>query len=76
MSGSATSLMARRLCRSMLPCAAALALLTTASRASAQEQLCDNAFEDCRAIVISMIRAETAGLDVSMWFMTDTRYSS
>lgn len=76
MPGSAASLMARRLCRSILSCAAALVLLTAASRADAQERLCDNAFEDCRAIVISMIRAETAGLDVSMWFMTDARYST
>jgi hypothetical protein len=44
--------------------------------AAAQERLCDNSFEDCRAPIIQMIRAETAGLDVSFWFMTDTRYSS
>ena len=43
---------------------------------SAQERLCDNSYEDCRATIIAMIRAENVGLDVSMWFMTDTRYSS
>jgi len=42
---------------------------------SAQERLCDNSFEDCRTPILNMIRAERVGLDVSMWFMTDTRYS-
>jgi phosphatidylserine/phosphatidylglycerophosphate/cardiolipin synthase-like enzyme len=51
-------------------------LLTTAKLSSAQERLCDNSYEDCRAPIIQMIRAETVGLDVSMWFMTDTRYSN
>src|SRR5262245_43442559 len=58
---------------------AACALLTltvNASTASAQERLCDVSFEDCRSSIISMIRAETVGLDVSFWFMTDTRYST
>ena len=51
--------------------------LAVASSASAQnERLCDNAFEDCRSTIITMIRAETVGLDVSFWFMNDTRYST
>ncbi len=54
----------------------ALVLLTAALPASAQERLCDNSYEDCRAAIIEMIRAENVGLDVSMWFMTDTRYST
>jgi hypothetical protein len=40
------------------------------------ERLCDNSFEDCRATILQMIRTETAGIDVSFWFMTDWRYSS
>ena len=54
----------------------ALVLLAAAPPTSAQERLCDNSFEDCRATIIQMIRAENVGLDVSMWFMTDTRYST
>ena len=50
--------------------------LATASPTAAQERLCDNSYEDCRAPIIDMIRAENVGLDVSMWFMTDTRYST
>jgi phosphatidylserine/phosphatidylglycerophosphate/cardiolipin synthase-like enzyme len=42
----------------------------------AQESLCDNTYEDCRAPIINMIRAENAGIDVSMWFMTDARYAT
>ena len=56
--------------------AVAAAFVLVASRPlAAQERLCDNSYEDCRASIIQMIRAENVGLDVSMWFMTDTRYS-
>jgi phosphatidylserine/phosphatidylglycerophosphate/cardiolipin synthase-like enzyme len=55
--------------------AAALAF-AIAPAASAQERLCDNAFEDCRTPILDMIRAERVGIDVSLWFMTDTRYST
>src|SRR5690349_107402 len=44
--------------------------------ASAQERLCDVSFEDCRSTIIQMIRDEKVGLDVSFWFMDDTRYST
>ena len=47
-----------------------------ASSTAAQERLCDNSFEDCRAPIIDLIRAERVGIDVSMWFMTDWRYST
>ena len=54
-----------------------LALATTSSaQVAPPERLCDNAFEDCRATILEMIRNETAGIDVSYWFMTDWRYSS
>jgi hypothetical protein len=38
--------------------------------------LCDIAYEDCRADVLDLIRRETVGIDLSFWFMTDSRYSS
>jgi phosphatidylserine/phosphatidylglycerophosphate/cardiolipin synthase-like enzyme len=38
--------------------------------------LCDIAYEDCRAKVVTLIQNETAGIDVSFWFMTDARYSN
>ena len=71
--------MKRRLCWSRLlgvTPVTALVLLTAALPTSAQERLCDNSYEDCRATIIGMISAENVGLDVSMWFMTDTRYST
>jgi phosphatidylserine/phosphatidylglycerophosphate/cardiolipin synthase-like enzyme len=55
--------------------ATGLAVLLASSTA-AQERLCDNSFEDCRAPIIDLIRAERVGIDVSMWFMTDWRYST
>ena len=52
-------------------------ILSGAAPAFAQgERLCDNAYEDCRALVLNMIRAENVGLDVSFWFMIDARYST
>ena len=56
-------------------CAVLLLGLSILPRASAQEQLCDNAYEDCRTPIRQLIRNETVGLDVSFWFMTDNRYS-
>ena len=47
-------------------------LLTLSSRASAQERLCDSAFEDCRNQLWSLIDHETVGIDVAYWFMQDT----
>jgi phosphatidylserine/phosphatidylglycerophosphate/cardiolipin synthase-like enzyme len=54
----------------------AVALWTPPVASAQHESLCDNSFEDCRAPIISLIRNETVGLDVSFWFMTDTRYSA
>ena len=39
--------------------------------ARAQHRLCDPGGEDCRALLINHIRAETVGLDVAFWFMED-----
>jgi hypothetical protein len=44
--------------------------------ASAQDRLCDPGDEDCRAILIDYIRAETVGIDVAFWFMEDSRYTT
>ena len=52
-----------------------LLLLAVAPAARAQERLCDNAFEDCRALILQMIRNERVGIDVSFWFMDDARYA-
>jgi hypothetical protein len=46
------------------------------SSAAAAERLCDPAFEDCRAALIQLIRAEQTGIDVAFWFMEDARYSN
>ena len=55
---------------------AALLGVAFTAPSSAQERLCDNSYEDCRASILNMIRAETVGIDVSFWFMIDARYST
>ena len=40
------------------------------------ERLCDPAGEDCREILLNLIRAERTGIDVAFWFMEDARYSA
>ena len=66
----------------LIPVTALTLTLTLATPSAAQvapapaDRLCDNSFEDCRATILQMIRAETAGIDVWYWFMTDWRYSS
>jgi phage gp37-like protein len=55
----------------------ALASLTWASGpAQAADRLCDPGGEDCRAILINLIRNERAGIDVAFWFMEDSRYTT
>ena len=49
-------------------------VLAVAAPAHAAESLCDSSFQDCRTPLISLIRAETAGIDVGFWFMEDQRY--
>ena len=41
---------------------------------TAQDRLCDTAFEDCRTPVWQLIDNETVGIDVAFWFMDDTSY--
>jgi hypothetical protein len=48
----------------------------TAQTVQAQDRLCDPGGEDCRAILINLIRNETVGIDVAFWFMEDARYSN
>jgi hypothetical protein len=46
------------------------------SEAHAQDRLCDPAEENCRTILINLIRNELVGIDVAFWFMEDARYSN
>lgn len=48
----------------------------TPAREADATYICDIAGEDCRANVLTLIKNETAGIDVSFWFMTDARYSN
>src|SRR6187549_1745634 len=41
-----------------------------------QERMCDPAFEDCRADVLTYIQQETVEIDMGFWMMTDARYSN
>jgi len=56
----------------------AVAIITSLwpSSAAALERLCDPAFEDCRAPLLSLIKNENVAIDVAFWFMTDTQYSN
>jgi HKD family nuclease len=56
----------------------AMALLnpTPAQAQSSFERLCDPQFEDCRTPLVTLIDAETQGIDVAFWFMYDARYSN
>ncbi|MEN3337115.1 MAG: hypothetical protein V7647_791 [Acidobacteriota bacterium] len=52
------------------------ALGMSATPARALDRLCDPSHEDCRAILINYIRAETQSIDVGFWFMEDARYTT
>jgi hypothetical protein len=52
------------------------ALGASAAPAQALDKLCDPANEDCRAVLISLIRAERVRIDVGFWFMEDARYTT
>jgi hypothetical protein len=55
----------------------AMALIFGAARAaSAADRLCDPGLENCRTILINLIRAEQVGIDVAFWFMEDSRYTT
>src|SRR5687767_1022433 len=49
-------------------------LLLSARPTAAQERLCDPTFEDCRYPLWQLIDAETVGIDVAFWYLTDGSY--
>ena len=51
-------------------------LLGAATRAAATDRLCDPGNEDCRNLVIGLIRAEQVRIDVAFWFMEDQWYAN
>ena len=53
-----------------------LLLPAAAPDACAAHRLCDPGLEDCRAILVDLIRKETVGIDVGFWFMEDPAFSS
>src|SRR3954451_8579316 len=67
-----------RTVRKAMRTAMALAIIVTLwpSHAAALEKLCDPAFEDCRAPLLTLINNEKVAIDVAFWFMTDTQYSN
>src|SRR4051812_39954377 len=72
-----------RLPRHLLVVVAALMLLMAARSGSAQtprlasqERMCDPAFQDCRADVLTYIQQETVEIDMGFWMMADARYSN
>jgi hypothetical protein len=70
--------------RAVLACIVTLACFAPAAAqepaaptcAGPGECLCDSSYEDCRTPILQLIRAETVGIDVSYWFMSDARYSA
>jgi len=58
--------------RSTLPAVLfALALLISPARAAAEVNLCDLAYESCRAQLLRLIANETVGIDAAYWYMRD-----
>src|SRR5688500_4670579 len=53
----------------------ALALVLCFGASARADALCDPAFQDCRAHLVSLIRNETVGIDVAFWFMKDETYA-
>ena len=67
---------ARRSRAALVIVCTAAAWLGSSRTAAALDQLCDPAAENCRAILINLIRTERVGIDVGFWFMEDARYSN
>ena len=55
---------------------AAAVLLLGAGRAEALERRCDPSFENCRTEVLNLIRSESVGIDVGLWFIEDNRWAN
>jgi phosphatidylserine/phosphatidylglycerophosphate/cardiolipin synthase-like enzyme len=49
---------------------------SAAPSAVAADRLCDPGLENCRTLLINLIRAEMVGIDVGFWFMEDARFST
>ena len=62
--------------RLLTPTVCLLIAFAAAAPATADERLCDSAFEDCRAPLLQLINNETQGIDVAFWFMEDSRYAT
>ncbi len=54
----------------------ALVLAGAAPAAAQVDRLCDPGNEDCRAILIDYMDAETEAIDIAFWFMEDARYTA
>ena len=54
------------------------AAVLTPGRAAAQtlEQLCDPSYQNCQTQLLSLINNETVEIDVGLWFMTDSTFST
>jgi phosphatidylserine/phosphatidylglycerophosphate/cardiolipin synthase-like enzyme/regulation of enolase protein 1 (concanavalin A-like superfamily) len=52
-----------------------LAICAAPGPARAAETLCDPSVQNCRTKLLSLIDAELMGIDVSFWFMEDSRYA-
>lgn len=59
-----------------LLCVSLLLLLLSALPASAKTVLCDPAYQNCRTTLLSLIELEPFGIDASVWFMEDMRFSA
>jgi hypothetical protein len=66
--------MATRAVRSGL--LAVVLVVASVNQALAADRLCDPGLENCRTILINLIRAERVGIDVAFWFMEDPRYTT
>jgi phosphatidylserine/phosphatidylglycerophosphate/cardiolipin synthase-like enzyme len=60
----------------LLATLSAVFLAGPAARAEAADRLCDPGNEDCRDILIRLIRGEHVGIDVAFWFMEDQWYAN
>jgi len=62
--------------RSLLFSLTLLVLPVAAPAAHAAHRLCDPGLEDCKAVLVNLIRQETVGVDVGFWFMEDPTFAA
>jgi phosphatidylserine/phosphatidylglycerophosphate/cardiolipin synthase-like enzyme len=63
-------------CRVRPVCGLLLSLLFAGHLPARADQLCDSAGQDCRSVLVNLIRNEQVGIDVAFWFMKDPIYTS